>query len=138
MRPDRWDKVIDKIHEETGYDKKFIKDLMKFYWKKIRQAISETKHYRINVVGFGVMNMRHKKALELRKRFLDMIETFDVNTFAKYKRKSAVENCLVNLDKALEFLNKDKEKFKQIAIKRYGKYTPRVEQQEFYLRRNKE
>jgi nucleoid DNA-binding protein len=138
LRPDRWDKVIDRIHEETGYDKKFIKDFMKFYWKKVREAIMGSKHYRIKVLGFGVINMREKKALELRQRYLDMIKNCEVNTLIRYKHKSAIEQSLARLDHALEFMKKDKEKFKQIAIKRYGKYTPRVEQQEFYLRRNKE
>lgn len=127
MKPDRWDKVIDKIHEDLGYDKKFIKDFMKFYWKKVRMAIMDTKHYRVKADGFGTFMIRLNKAAELKTKLEDIIASLPVDTITNYKKRAAVEEQLKNLETALGTAAKDKEKLIQIAIKRYGKYTPRVE-----------
>lgn len=134
MRPDRWDVVIDKIHEKTGHDKAFIKDLIKFYWKKFREAMMNTKHYCIDIKGVGTMTMKSNSAEVLRERYQGVLQEYPTNTIGMFKKKQRIEETVKNLEHAIELYKKDREKFIKVMEKRYGKYTPNLEKQKKYLR----
>jgi hypothetical protein len=134
LRPDRWDVVIDKIHEKTGHDKAFIKDLIKFYWKKFREAMMNTKHYCIDIKGVGTMTMKSNSAEVLRERYQGVLQEYPTNTIGMFKKKQRIEETVKNLEHAIELYKKDREKFIKVMEKRYGKYTPNLEKQKKYLR----
>jgi len=134
LRPDRWDVVIDKLHEETGHDKAFIKDLIKFYWKKFREAMMNTKHYCIEIKGVGTMTMRNNSAKVLRDKYNGILESYPVNTIGMYKRKQRIEETVKNLEHAISLFEADRVKFIKVMEKRYGKYTPNLEKQKKHIR----
>lgn len=136
MKPDRWDVVIDRLHEETGHDKVFIKDLMKFYWKKFREAITGTKHYCIEIKGFGTMMMSYNQAIKLKQKYENILQDYPINTIGMYKRRQRIEETIKNLRHAMHTFELDREKFIKVMEKRYGKYTPNLEKQNKYLGRN--
>lgn len=138
MKPDRWDIVIDKIHEETKYEKKFIKDLMKFYWKRLRQDMMNMKSYRIVIEGFGTFEMSARKAYALKEKLVKSLECFPLDTVFNFKKKVKMEEVVKQIDHAIETYKEDKQKFIKIMEKRYGKYTPRLEKQKEHIRGNKE
>lgn len=135
MRPDRWDVVIDKLHEETGMDKAFIKDVMKFYWKKVRLAITETKHYCIQLQGFGKMTMIKDRAVTIKNRYENLLKDYPTDTIGMFKRKQRIEETVKNLERAIKSYDDDTLKFIKVMEKRYGKYTPNLEKQKKYTGR---
>lgn len=136
MKPDRWDVVIDKLHEETGHDKVFIKDLMKFYWKKFRETMMSTKHYCLEMKGFGTMIMINGRAEKLKKKYEGILENYPVNTIGMFKKKQMIEETVKNLEQGIASYAKDREKFIKVMERRYGKYTPNLEKQKKYTGRS--
>jgi hypothetical protein len=135
LRPDRWDVVLDKLHEQTGLDKTFLKDFMKFYWKKVREHIVNTKHYCLEIKGLGTMIMINTRAETLKEKYENILQTYPVNTIGMFKRKQRIEDTVNNLKHAIETYKQDKEKFIKVMEKRYGKYTPNLEKQKKYTGR---
>lgn len=127
MKPDRWDIVIDKINEETGYDKKFIKDLMKFYWKKLRISIMNMDSYRIYAEGFGTFEVMIYRAHKLHDKLKQYVDNIPIDTVTRYKKRAKMEDIVKRAERVINLYRQDKEKFIQVMIKRYGKYTPRME-----------
>lgn len=132
MRPDRWDIVLEKLHEQTGLDKTFLKDFMKFYWKKAREHIVNTKHYCLELNGIGSMTMINARAVKLKQRYEEVLENYPVNTIGMFKRRQRIEETVNNLKHAIETFEEDRKKFIKVMEKRYGKYTPNLEKQKKY------
>lgn len=79
MNPKKASELIPVVAEKLGKDAKFVEDLIEFYWKSVRGAISEYKHPYLYLNGLGTFRIKPWK--------LPLVITKYENTINKYKSK---------------------------------------------------
>lgn len=138
MKADRWFVVIDKLAEETGLDKTFLKDFIIYYWKNVKLTLKDISAYRIEIYGLGYFELSIAKSYALKKKLNNVINSKAIDTVKLYKQKLRIEKELLNIEKGLLSYEEDRTRYHELIIKRYGKYTANMEKTKKYFDRYKE
>lgn len=110
MNPKKASKLYKNFAEENSYDETLVESIIDFYYKNVRELLTNLTHPRINIDGLGHINAKPliiKKTIDKLHKVLD---GHDTSTFKAYHNKKAMELKLNNLIKLQEKILIQKEK----------------------------
>lgn len=120
MTPEKAKKYINKIAEDKNMDPMVIDDIVSFYWKKAREALTTLKHNRIKIDNLGVFEIKEysldKEEASLNTQ-LSYIDTHEM-TFVKHTKITEMSKKLEYIADVKEVISKEKERFKEVEKKR--------------------
>lgn len=116
MNPKKPKHIYKKVAEDLNVSEQMLDDLGTFYYKELRQKLSNLEYPFINVTGLGVFRVlitRAKKSVQKLKQDLEKQNAF---TYTGYFNKKNIEKKIEQLEKINVEIDKfieSKEKFKK-------------------------
>lgn len=121
MIPKKPKQIVKIVSEELDLSQELVDDLTTFYYKTLRNKLSDLEELRFNAPGLGHFLIRNSAVTSTTKRFEAIRDSLTADTFANHHKRRLVQTRLDQLysikEKIQEFLEKKKE-FKEM---KYGK-----------------
>jgi len=114
--------LTNDVAEELNVSKTLVDDLIEFYYKDVRQNLSELNHPRINIEGLGQFVIRANGVNSAIPKYEKALNTHDTSTFTAYYNKKLIEDRLELLRKMQSMLELEEQKKKEFKSKKYEKY----------------
>ena len=105
MIPKKSSILYKPVAEELNISETLVEDLISFYYKEVRQNLSNLVFPRINIEGLGHFIIRTKLVRNAIPRYTNLLENHDTSTFAAYYNKKGIETkleLLIELDKIIQ------------------------------------
>lgn len=115
MNPKKPKDFKEGIAEEVGVHQKVVDDFVKFYYSKVRSALSNLEYPRINVEGLGTFVIRKRKLDAQINRHKSILGNIVNTTYNGYEKSVAVKRkieLLENMKKMNDERIEAKKKFK--------------------------
>ena len=100
MIPKKPEIVIKEIAEQYDIPESMVDDVVSFYYKEVRKKLSSLEDLRINIPGLGHFVMKKSSVDKMAKKYTNMINKYDSQTFSNYHNKKLAEAKLEKLSKA--------------------------------------
>jgi 4-alpha-glucanotransferase len=116
MIPKKSSALYKELAEELNCPLELVEDLIQYYYKEIRNNLTNLTHPRLNVEGLGQFVARPGLVKKSIQRYKKALDSHDTSTFSAYYNKKMLEDkveCLENLDKKLNLAELEKENFKK-------------------------
>lgn len=136
MNPQKAKEFVKPTAEELEVSENLVKDLINFYWKEVRNTISNLIHYNVLLVGLGSFRIKtwkidseiekHKKIIASYKKAIDGGEFITMQRFASMKE---YESRLQNLERVKKIIDKDELKKAEVKKKKDEYYRENMEEQ---------
>ena len=97
MIPKKANKLYKQLSEDLNVPEDLVDTFISFYYKTVREHLSELKHPRINLEGLGHFNAMHSVVKSGIKRCTKSLENHDTSTFKAYHNKKGLEVKLEQL-----------------------------------------
>jgi predicted DNA-binding protein YlxM (UPF0122 family) len=110
MIPKKANKLYKQLSEDLNIEESLIDTFIGFYYRTIREHMTELKHPRINVEGLGHFNAMHSVVKNGIKRCTKSLNNHDTSTFKAYHNKKNLEVKLEQLTKINELITKEQER----------------------------
>jgi len=110
MNPKKANKFYKEFAEENSHEENLVESIIEFYYKNVRNLLTDLSYPRINIDGLGHITAKPmivKKGIDKLRKVLD---GHDTSTFKAYHNKKAMEIKLDNLIKLQEKILKEKDK----------------------------
>lgn len=112
MRPKKAKEFIEDVSKEVGLSKEVVENVITFYYRQLRQKLSELSHCRVHVTNLGDFVIKHWKVDDK----IDMLQRFEENNkqkglqqiTARFKTAESLYE-LKNLKKIIEEENQRKD-----------------------------
>ena len=122
MIPHKAKNLTKDIAEELNISKTLVDDLIEFYYKDVRENLSELNYPRINIEGLGQFVIRANGVHKAIPKYEKALNTHDTSTFTAYYNKKIIEDRLVLLRKMQDMLDQEEQKKKEFKSKKYEEY----------------
>ena len=106
--------LYQDISETKDVSKDLVESLLDFYYKNVRNLLTELHHPRINITGLGVFTARYRSITTAIPRFEKYLENHDTSTYSAYYNKKMLEEkieFLYSIKEQIEAERERKEKF---------------------------
>lgn len=116
MIPKKSSILYKELAEELNCPLELVEDIIQYYYKEIRNNLTNLTHPRINVEGLGQFVARPSLVKKSIQRYKKALDSHDTSTFSAYYNKKMLEDkveCLENLDKKIAEQEEEKENFKK-------------------------
>lgn len=116
MIPKKISKLYQPVAEDLNIEESLVEHLMEFYYKALKNQLSNLSHPRINVEGLGHFVVRPGMVKKSITRYSKALENHDTSTFSAYHNKRIVENkleLLIEMERKLILQEEDKHKLKE-------------------------
>jgi hypothetical protein len=110
MIPKKANKLYKQLSEDLNIEEGLIDTFIGFYYRTIREHMTDLKHPRINVDGLGHFNAMHSVVKNGIKRCTKSLNNHDTSTFKAYHNKKNLEVKLEQLTKINELITKEQER----------------------------
>lgn len=114
--------LTNDVAEELNVSKTLVDDLIEFYYKDVRENLSELNHPRINIEGLGQFVIRANGVNKAIPKYEKALNTHDTSTFTAYYNKKIIEDRLELLRKMQSIVELEEQKKKEFKSKKYEKY----------------
>lgn len=124
MIPKKSKLLYKDVCEEMNVSEHLVDSLIDFYYKELKNTLTNLKHPRINVEGLGQFIIRKNLVIKSIPKYNKMLENHDTSTFRAYYNKKAIEERVQLLEKMSEMIYQDslkKELFNQSKNEKYTK-----------------
>lgn len=121
MNPKKAKDLIPTTAEELGLEEVFLKDLISFYWKEIRKALSDMKGVNVYVHGLGTFTVKHWKIDDYIERYNRILKYYDEQqdlSFRQFAGRKNIEEELKRITVLKEAVEEESERKKLIKQKR--------------------
>ena len=120
MTPKKANKLYKELTKEFEIEEVLAENLIEFYYKTLRQKLSNLSELRINVDGLGHFIIKIKKIKKSISHYENILKNHSTSTFSAYYNKK-------NIEEKLDLLNKIHNKAETELLKRKNfkneKYT---------------
>jgi hypothetical protein len=123
MIPKKANSLYKEVSEDLSIDQTLVEDCIEFYYKEIRQQLTNLTYPRINVPGLGHFVIKKTVVDRDINRFNKALEDHDTSTFTAYYNKKTIEAKLDLLVKMQEMIVKEENKKENLIKKRNEEYT---------------
>lgn len=116
MIPKKISKLYQPVSEDLDVEESLVEHLMEFYFKSLKDQLSNLSHPRINVEGLGHFVIKPGMVKKSIMRYSKALENHDTSTFNAYHNKRMVENkleLLIEMERKLLVQEEEKQKFKE-------------------------
>lgn len=100
MIPKKPEVIIKEIAEQYDIPISTVDDIISFYYKSIRKKLSSLEDLRINLPGLGHFVIKKVSVDNMTKKYANMINKYNSETFSNYHNKKLAEAKLEKLTKA--------------------------------------
>lgn len=105
MIPKKPEVVIKVVAEEYDLPVSTVDDIVTFYYKEVRKNLSSLEHIKVNLPGLGDFVMRKRSVESLIKKYKNLNNKYDTQTFINYHNKKNAEQKLLKLSAAIIKIN---------------------------------
>ncbi len=122
MIPKKSKLLYKDVSEEMNVSENLVDSLIDFYYKELKNTLTNLQHPTINVEGLGQFVIRKNLVTKSIPKYNKMLENHDTSTFRAYYNKKAIEERVQLLEKMSEMINQDslrKEIFNQNKNEKY-------------------
>jgi nucleoid DNA-binding protein len=122
MIPKKSKLLYKDVSEEMNVSENLVDALIDFYYKELKNTLTNLQHPTINVEGLGQFVIRKNLVTKSIPKYNKMLENHDTSTFKAYYNKKAIEERVQLLEKMNEMMNQDslrKEIFNQNKNEKY-------------------
>jgi hypothetical protein len=120
MIPKKPDSLYNDIVDEFDCSEQFVEDLVQFYYKTLRQKMSNLEDLRINVEGLGHFVIKMKKVKNAIPHYEKVLDNHDTSTFGAYHNKKSVEEKLKLLKELHIKIDEELAKRKKFKNEKYS------------------
>lgn len=128
MNPKKANKFYRQVADELDVPEPLVEDFIEFYYKAVRENMSNLVHNRIYVDGLGQFVAKPRLIRKAIPKYTKALSNHDTSTFRAYYNKKTVEN-------KLDLLIKLEQRIADQEIKRDNIKSKRNEE---YLKKNME
>ena len=124
MIPKKANKLYKDIAEDMNIEEVLVEDLIEFYYKEVRNKLSNLSYPRINVEGLGHFVAKSSLIKKAIPRYIKSLENHDTSTFGAYFNKKGIEQkveLLIKLEQQINTEEQRKETFKKKKDEEYIK-----------------
>jgi len=124
MIPKKSKLLYKDVSEEMNVSENLVDALIDFYYRELKNTLTNLQHPTINVEGLGQFVIRKNLVTKSIPKCNKMLENHDTSTFKAYYNKKAIEERVQLLEKMNEMINQDslrKEIFNQNKNEKYTK-----------------
>ena len=124
MIPKKTSKLYAQVAEDLDIEEILVETISDFYYKKVRECLTNLKHPRINVDGLGQFIVKKTLVKRSIPRYRKALETHDTSTFGAYfnKKKTEVKlDLLILLEQKIIAEEERKTNFKKKKDEEYIK-----------------
>jgi|TARA_R110000868_G_scaffold330167_1_gene591098 hypothetical protein len=100
MNPKKANKLYHQVAEDLNINEDLVETITEFYYKEVKNLMTNLLEPRINVEGLGHFTTRPMVINKTIDRISKILETHDTSTFKAYHNKKATEiklNALLKL-----------------------------------------
>jgi nucleoid DNA-binding protein len=122
MIPKKSKLLYKDVSEEMNVSENLVDALIDFYYRELKNTLTNLQHPTINVEGLGQFVIRKNLVTKSIPKYNKMLENHDTSTFKAYYNKKAIEERVQLLEKMNEMINQDslrKEIFNQNKNEKY-------------------
>lgn len=112
MRPKSHNKFKEGIAEEVGVHSAVVDDFVTFYFGKVRKALSNLDHTRVNVEGLGTFYLRKNKLDKAIKKNKSILGNLAKRTYAGFAKSEDIQKNILQMETAMEKIETDIQKKK--------------------------
>jgi nucleoid DNA-binding protein len=105
LKPKNHKSFFESVAKEVGVHKDVVDNLVAFYYKKVRNSLSNLEDTHINVASLGTFSLRKSRLEKTIKRNKDILGNLEKMTYKGYDKYIPVKNKLEKMEKALKKLN---------------------------------
>ena len=120
MVPKKTRDLYQQVAEEKDVSKNLVENLMEFFYKELRDNLTNLKHPRINVPGLGHFVIRKHKGRQKIDFCEKALENHDTSTMKAYYNKKMLADKLEKLQAVNQLIVQEEER-KQKFTKDNGK-----------------
>jgi hypothetical protein len=110
MNPKKVNKFFKDFAEENAYKDSIVEDVIDFYYKNVRELLTDLKYSRINIDGLGHLAAKPIIVEKSIVKLTNVLTSHSTSTFKAYYNKKAMTLKLDKLVKLQEKLLEEKEK----------------------------
>lgn len=97
MIPKKPEKIVKQVSEDLDLPETLVDDIISFYYKEIRKTLSSLEHIRIDVTGLGHFVIKRGSVSRMTKKYVNLMNKYDTQTFINYHNKKSAEVKLEKL-----------------------------------------
>jgi hypothetical protein len=110
MNPKKASRLYKSFAEDNNYEEHLVENAIEFYYKHLRDILSNLKYPRINIDGLGHIYAKPTIVDKTINKLYKVLDGHDTSTFNAYHNKKAMELKLDNLLKLQQKILEQKEK----------------------------
>jgi len=118
MKPKKSRILYQELSEQHDISKNLVETLVEFYYKNVKNLLTELHHPRINITGLGLFTARKKGINKAIPRFKKYLENHDTSTYSAYYNKKVLEERLDFLKSIKEQIEDEEKRKKEFLIKK--------------------
>ena len=118
MIPKKAEVIIKQVAEEKDLPVTLVDDLVEFYYKEVRKALSSMEHLKINLPGLGHFVIKQTSVEKMIKKYENIKSKHDTQTFDNYRNRRHAE---MKLEKLYHSKNKIEEYLQEKHLFKNGK-----------------
>jgi len=116
--PKKHSEIVKQLANELSLDEELVQDVTSFYWKNIRQNVSNLTHERITIRGLGDFRIKRKKVQELLDKYNSMLSKFNCSNYRYMKTYEEMKNMVDDLNHVKDSYDKDMQRLIEHKRKR--------------------
>lgn len=128
MIPKKVNRLYKQAAEDLNVDEALIEDLSEFFYKDLKDCLSNLRYPRVNADGLGHFVAKRLSVRKAIPRYTKQLENHDTSTFGAYHNKKQMETkleMLISLEKIMTEQAELKQEFKN---KKYGNTKGNLEE----------
>lgn len=94
MNPKKANNFYRQVADELDVPEPLVENFIEFYYKAVRENMSNLSHHRINMDGLGQFVAKPRLIRKAIPKYTKSLSNHDTSTFRAYFNKKAVENKL--------------------------------------------
>lgn len=116
MNPKKAKDFVGDVAKELELSEDLVKEVVSFFWSKVRNGLSDLKHHTITVPNLGTFKVRRNKMNDLAKKSENIMQYSDPTEFKQYAAYTHASNRLKKINHLQALLDEEyrrKEEVKQ-------------------------
>ena len=97
MNPKKSNKLYTEVSEDLNLNEEQVEDIIEFYYKEVRKKLSSLEDIRLNIPGLGHFVIKKVSVDKLVKKYENMVNKYDSQTFSNYHNKKLAQAKLEKL-----------------------------------------
>lgn len=120
LNPKKPKECVKQTAEALSVDEGLVQDVVDFYWKEIRKALSDLRGPRIEIANFGTFRIKGWKLQEAKDEYQKILAKHNPEkmTFQRHAMRTEVEQRMEQISRMQKMVEEDASRKKQIKEKR--------------------